>query len=111
MPKLKDFVSLLMVATLAIPTLALAQAKPAQRSQPVPARAGSPGTTATPPVVPVQQPGQAGAQPGSAPGGSAAPASEYVLGPEDVVEVEVVGTNDKTRARIYTDGTLQLNMG
>jgi polysaccharide export outer membrane protein len=35
---------------------------------------------------------------------------EYVLGPEDVVEIDVLGTNDKTRGRIYTDGTLQVNL-
>ena len=40
-----------------------------------------------------------------------ATAAEYILGPEDVVEVEVVGTNDKVRARIYTDGTIQTNLG
>jgi polysaccharide export outer membrane protein len=37
--------------------------------------------------------------------------SEYVLGPEDVIEFGVVGTNDKARARIYTDGTIQTNLG
>lgn len=46
---------------------------------------------------------------------SAAPAaadqaSEYVLGPEDVIEVEIVGQPDKGRARIYSDGTIQLNL-
>lgn len=39
-----------------------------------------------------------------------ASAAEYVLGPEDVVEVEVVGQPDRARARIYTDGTIQLNL-
>ncbi len=43
---------------------------------------------------------------------TAAPsAAEYVLGPEDAVEIEVVGTSDKVRGRIYTDGTIQTNLG
>lgn len=37
-------------------------------------------------------------------------AGEYVLGPEDVVEIEVVGQPDKARAKVYTDGTVQLNL-
>lgn len=41
----------------------------------------------------------------------AAAASEYILGPEDVIEFEVVGTTDKTRARVYTDGTIQTSLG
>jgi polysaccharide export outer membrane protein len=35
---------------------------------------------------------------------------EYVIGPEDVVEVEVVGQPDRSRARVYTDGTIQVNL-
>ena len=35
---------------------------------------------------------------------------EYVLGPEDVIEVEIVGQPDRARARVYTDGTIQLNL-
>lgn len=35
---------------------------------------------------------------------------EYVLGPEDVIEIEVVGQPDKARARVYTDGTIQMNL-
>lgn len=38
------------------------------------------------------------------------PAVEYVLGPEDVIEVEVVGQPDKSRAKVYADGTIQLNL-
>ncbi|WP_293680827.1 SLBB domain-containing protein, partial [uncultured Phenylobacterium sp.] len=34
-----------------------------------------------------------------------------VLGPEDVIEYDVVGTNDRTRARIYADGTFQTSFG
>ncbi len=36
--------------------------------------------------------------------------AEYVLGPEDVIEVEIVGQADKWRAKIYADGTVQLNL-
>ena len=36
--------------------------------------------------------------------------AEYILGPEDVIEVEIVGQPDKMRARVYTDGTVQLNL-
>ena len=94
MRKLIDFVPILIAAALALPAAAFAQ--PA---------AAPPRTAATPPTVPAPQ-ATAGA-----PGAAGDPASaEYVLGPEDVVEVEVVGTNDKARARIYTDGTLQTNL-
>jgi polysaccharide export outer membrane protein len=37
-------------------------------------------------------------------------AAEYMLGPEDVIEVEIVGQPDRLRARVYTDGTVQLNL-
>lgn len=57
-----------------------------------------------PPVAPMAQPAAPQAQ---APGADAA---EYVLGPEDVIEIEVVGQPDKGRARVYTDGTVQLNL-
>lgn len=58
-----------------------------------------------PPVVPAPS---VQAVPGAT---STAADAEYVLGPEDVVELEVVGTNDKARARVYTDGTIQTNLG
>lgn len=35
---------------------------------------------------------------------------EYVIGPEDVVEIEVVGQPDKARAKVYADGTIQMNL-
>lgn len=35
---------------------------------------------------------------------------EYVIGPEDVVEIEVVGQPDKVRAKVYADGTIQMNL-
>lgn len=57
-----------------------------------------------PPVTPLQPP--AAAQPPTEPAGSA----EYILGPEDVMEVELVGQPDKMRARVYTDGTVQLSL-
>jgi polysaccharide export outer membrane protein len=36
--------------------------------------------------------------------------AEYVLGPEDVIEIEIVGQQDKIHARVYTDGTIQMNL-
>jgi polysaccharide export outer membrane protein len=36
--------------------------------------------------------------------------SEYIIGPEDTIEVEVVGQPDRARARVYTDGSIQLNL-
>lgn len=59
-----------------------------------------------PPVAPAVVPATAPAASSQAPADSA----EYVLGPEDVIEVEVVGQPDKGRARIYSDGTIQLNL-
>lgn len=41
---------------------------------------------------------------------AAAKAEEYIIGPEDVIEIEVVGQPDRTRARVYTDGTIQANL-
>lgn len=61
-----------------------------------------PAVGGAPPVQPVQAAATAQA------GGPAT--AEYVLGPEDVLEVEVVGQPDKARARVYTDGTIQLNL-
>jgi polysaccharide export outer membrane protein len=49
------------------------------------------------------------AAPAAAPAKSQADA-EYVLGPEDVIEIEVVGQQDKIHARVYTDGTIQMNL-
>lgn len=63
----------------------------------------------TPPVIGAPP---ADAKPAAASPAAASPAAaEYLLGPEDVVEIEVVGTNDKARARIYTDGTIQTSLG
>lgn len=52
-----------------------------------------------PPVTPTTSGQEAGATP-----------AEYVIGPEDVVEVEVVGQPDKARAKVYADGTIQMNL-
>ncbi|MFL5297721.1 MAG: SLBB domain-containing protein [Phenylobacterium sp.] len=63
-----------------------------------------------------------GAQPESTAAGQPAPSAggsqalslgggggqEYVIGPEDVVDVNVVGQPDHTRARVYTDGSIQV---
>lgn len=55
-----------------------------------------------PPVTPVQAPAAATAEPPAA--------AEYILGPDDVIEVEIVGQADKARAKVYTDGTIQMNL-
>lgn len=45
----------------------------------------------------------------ASPDAQPAPSPDYVLGPDDVVDVEVLGRADfKTRARIGADGTIQL---
>lgn len=59
-----------------------------------------------PPNVPLQQAGAAAEIAPAQPNANA----EYVLGAEDVIEVEVVGQPDKARARVYTDGSVQLNL-
>lgn len=69
---------------------------------------------ATPVVAWAQQPEVAppvtAIQPGQPNGAVVGPTAEYVLGPEDIIEVEIVGQPDKARARVYTDGTVQLNL-
>ena len=37
--------------------------------------------------------------------------SQYPLGPQDVIEYNVLGTNDRVRSRIDADGTIQTNLG
>src|SRR5258707_408758 len=37
-------------------------------------------------------------------------AAEKCIGPEDTIEIEVVGQPDRTRARVYTDGSVQMNL-
>lgn len=88
----------LALVAFAVPGAVLAQVRPA------PGAAAVSPKVDTPPVTP----------------GVAAPAAtsrqadiqrdEYVIGPEDVVEVEVVGQPDHSRARVYTDGTIQVNL-
>jgi len=58
---------------------------------------------ATPPVIPVGPPAAKPATPADA-------NAEYILGPEDTIEIGIVGSADKMRARIYTDGTFQMNL-
>ena len=72
-----------------------------------PPRASS--ATAAPSVAPavVRAQGEPAAQAG---GQGDTSAAEYVIGPEDTIEVEVVGQPDRSRARVYTDGTVQLNL-
>jgi polysaccharide export outer membrane protein len=35
---------------------------------------------------------------------------EYIIGPEDTIDIEVVGQPDKARLKVYTDGTVQMNL-
>ena len=63
-------------------------------------------TLASPSIAWAQQPPTAAAAP---PVPAEAPATDYVLGSEDVIDVDVLGRPDfKTRARIEADGTIQL---
>lgn len=48
--------------------------------------------------------------PGGAPKVAQVLTADYILGPEDVVEIEVVGTSDHNRARVDSDGTIQTNL-
>lgn len=80
-----------------------AQTPPAQ-TPPVQTPPGQTSSVQTPPVVPQ------GPSAGDAGAPGAAPAAEYILGAEDTIEVEVIGQPDRSRARIYTDGTVQLNL-
>ena len=70
-----------------------------------PAAFAQPSRAATPAVVPAPAPAPAPAGPATDPG-----QAEYLVGPEDVIEVDIVGQPDKMRARVYTDGTIQLNL-
>jgi polysaccharide export outer membrane protein len=83
----------LVLLTAAAPCAALAQAKPA----PSPAKSAP----AAAPVAP--------AAPNGTKQGDTSK-EEYIIGPEDVVEVEVVGQPDRSRVRVYTDGTIQMNL-
>lgn len=81
----------------------LAQAQQAPPSAQAPANAQAPATAGT---LPEQAPQMLG--PGSIAATPSASA-DYLLGPEDVVDVDVLGRPDfKTRARIGADGTIQL---
>lgn len=61
------------------------------------------------PVAPAVAP-LANANPDQAESSPLEPGVEYVLGPDDVIEIEVVGQPDKAQARVYADGTVQLNL-
>ena len=60
----------------------------------------------TPPVQPLAPPPAAASAP--APNGTAS--TEYVIGPDDVIDIEVVGQPDRMRAHVYSDGTVQMNL-
>jgi polysaccharide export outer membrane protein len=65
--------------------------------------AAAPEASAAPPVQPA-----AGPEALALGGGSGG--VEYVIGPEDTIEVGIVGQPDKARVRVYTDGTFQMNL-
>jgi polysaccharide export outer membrane protein len=86
--------------------LCVAAAGPlAAAAQPAKASSAPAATSVAPPVVPVQ----AAAAPAASGQGDTS-AAEYVIGPEDTIEVEVVGQPNRTRARVYTDGSVQLDL-
>lgn len=66
--------------------------------------AGAPGAMAQPAPPPAAAPATA-----PAPAAVANPDNDYVIGPDDVIEVDLLGQPDfKTRARIKGDGTMPL---
>lgn len=69
------------------------------------AASASAQTSAPPPADASSRPATAASGASTDPG-----SAEYILGPEDVLEIEIVGQPDKMRARVYTDGTVQLNL-
>jgi polysaccharide export outer membrane protein len=75
-----------------------------------------PSTAVAQPAPPSAAPAPAAAPPTAAaalPEGPTAVAesSQYPLGAQDVIEYNVLGTNDKVRSRIDADGTIQTNLG
>jgi polysaccharide export outer membrane protein len=92
--------ALILCVAAAVPLAAAAQAAAPPKASSAPA-----ATSVAPPVVPAQG---AAAAPSGAQGDTSA--AEYVIGPEDTIEVEVVGQPDRARARVYTDGSVQLNL-
>jgi polysaccharide export outer membrane protein len=71
-----------------------AQPKPPTASAAAPPIGGSSSGPA--PVQPVSKAAQA--------------ATEYIIGPEDTIEIGIVGQADRIRARVYSDGTIQMNL-
>jgi len=90
--------ALILCAATAVSLTAAAQPAAAPRASSAPAT-----PAVAPPVVPAQ-----GAAPGGGQGDTAA--AEYVIGPEDTIEIEVIGQPNRARARVYTDGSVQLDL-
>src|SRR3546814_5980260 len=61
-------------------------------------------------VPPVSPPVSAPAAPQASTPAATGENAEYVIGPEDTIEVGIVGQADKIRAKVYTDGTFQMNL-
>lgn len=74
----------------------IGHAAPAAFAQPAP-----------PPLTPSVAPAVV-TQPAAQPPADAT--EEYVIGPEDTIEIGILGQADRTRARVYTDGSIQLNL-
>ena len=94
-------------AMVLLPSASMAQE--AQAAPPAPAAA-----TGAPPETPAQSPPQTpatGAAAPTAPASSADASPSYPLGPQDVIEYNVLGTTDRVRARVDADGTIQTNLG
>jgi len=91
-------------AMVLLPSASMAQAfQEAPPVQPPPAEAGT-APAAAQPTGPAT-----GTAPAAAASTDASPT--YPLGPQDVIEYNVLGTTDRVRARIDPDGTIQTNLG
>jgi polysaccharide export outer membrane protein len=65
----------------------------AQQAATPPVQSLAPAPTAAPPPAP-----------------TGVAAAEYIIGPDDVIDIEVVGQPDRARAHVYSDGTIQMNL-
>jgi polysaccharide export outer membrane protein len=72
-----------------------------------PPTAVAPGAPTAPALAP-----DTGPAPGPVLSGpTVAESSQYPLGPQDVIDYNVLGTNDRARARVDADGTIQTRLG
>lgn len=103
--RLSQFILLAAAASAATPALAQIPTRRLPTPAPAPAQAppqNLPSLQQTPPAATAQTTPAADALPAVAPAG-------YRIGPDDVIDVDVLGQSDfKTRARVRTDGTVTL---